>query len=338
MKNKMTSIKKNLASALLALSFTGLAVFFSLSMTGCSGKKTKKITFALDWTPNTNHTGLYVARDKGFFAEEGLEVEIVQPSEDGAEIMVATGRAQFGVGFQDSIAPALCQKESIPLTAVAALLQHNTSGLISLKSSGIDRPRALEGKKYATWESPVELATVHKVMENDGGDFSKLQLIPSTVYDVVTALNTEIDCVWIYYAWDGIKMEIEGYDTNYLDFGKIDPVFDYYTPIIISGTEFLKKEGDTARAFLRALAKGYEWSVANPDEAAEILCKAAPELDPKLVHASQKWINDYYISDAKQWGYIEAERWNRFFRWLNDTKLMPGTLQENKGFTNEYLN
>lgn len=337
MKNNIISKRKMFSAAGRAAGLAALAVIFALSMTGCKSKKTKKITFALDWTPNTNHTGLYVARDKGFFAEEGLEVEIVQPSEDGAEIMVATGRAQFGVGFQDSIAPALCQKDAIPLTAVAALLQHNTSGLISLKKAGIDRPRSLEGKKYATWESPVELATVQKIMEKDGGDFSKLQLIPSTVYDIVTALNTDIDCVWIYYAWDGIKMEIEGYETNYIDFGKIDPVFDYYTPIIISGTDFLKKDAATARAFLRALAKGYEWTVANPEEAAEILCKAAPELDRNLVFASQKWINDYYISDAKQWGYIEAERWNRFFRWLNDTKLMPGQLQENTGFTNEYL-
>ena len=315
-----------------------LTLLAALCLTGCKNEKAlKKITFALDWTPNTNHTGLYVAREKGFFAQEGLEVEIVQPSEDGAEVMVATNRAQFGVGFQDSIAPALCQEEEFPVIAVAALLQHNTSGLISLKKAGIDRPRALEGKKYATWESPVELSTIQTLVEKDGGDFSKVQLIPSTVYDVVTALNTEIDSVWIYYAWDGIKMEIEGYETNYLDFGKIDPVFDYYTPIIISGTDFLKKEPKTARTFLKALARGYQYSVENPEEAAEILCKAAPELDRDLVFASQKWINDYYISDAKKWGYIEAERWNRFYRWLNDSKLMPGLLPENKGFTNDYL-
>ena len=318
-----------------ALSVLGAAIFW---LSGCSNTNARKITFALDWTPNTNHTGLYVARDKGFFTEEGLEVEIVQPSEDGAEVMVATGRAQFGVGFQDSIAPALCQEEEIPVIAVAALLQHNTSGLISLKKAGIDRPAALEGKKYATWESPVELSTVQRVMENDGGDFSKLQLIPSTVYDVVTALNTEIDCVWIYYAWDGVKLELDGYETNYIDFGKIDPVFDYYTPIFISGTEFLKKEPSTARRFLKALRRGYEYAIAHPEEAAEILCQAAPELDRDLVFASQKWINDYYKADAKKWGYIEPERWNRFFRWLNETGLMPGSLPENKGFTNEYLN
>ncbi len=338
MKNKITCHAKGIAITSIAIILTSLAAFAALTFTGCKNEKEiKKITFALDWTPNTNHTGLYVAQEKGWFKEAGLDVEIVQPSEDGAEIMVATNRAQFGVGFQDSIAPGLCQEEELPLVAVAAILQHNTSGLISLKKAGIDRARALEGKKYATWESPVELATVQKVVENDGGDFSKIQLIPSTVYDVVTALNTEVDCIWIYYAWDGVKLELEGYDTNYLDFGKIDPVFDYYTPIIISSSEFLKKEANTAKAFLKVLARGYEYSIKNPEEAAEILCKAAPELDRDLVFASQKWINDYYIADAKKWGYIEAERWNRFYRWLNESKLMPGLLPENKGFTNEYL-
>ena len=320
--------------------FSALAVISALLIvfTGCHKADSKKITFVLDWTPNTNHTGLYVAQEKGYFAEEGLDVEIVQPSEDGATMMVASGRAQFGVGFQDSIAPSLLNDEKLPVTAVAALLQHNTSGIISLKKEGIDRPKKLEGKKYATWDSPIELATIQKLVEQDGGDFSKIQLIPSTVYDVVTALNTEIDCVWIYYAWDGIKLELEGMDTNYLDFRKLDTTFDYYTPMFISNTDFLKTESETAKKFLKALRRGYEFAIENPDQAAEILCKAAPELDRDLVFASQKWISQEYKAEVEPWGYINPERWNRFFRWLNETRLLEGSLPEDYGFTNDYLN
>ena len=314
------------------------SLFVCVLLAGCKKQESKKITFVLDWTPNTNHTGLYVAQEKGYFAEEGLSVDIVQPSEDGATMMVASGRAQFGVGFQDSIAPSLLNDEKLPVTAVAALLQHNTSGLISLKKAGIDRPKNLEGKKYATWESPIELATIRKLVEDDGGDFSKVELIPSTVYDVVTALNTEIDCVWIYYAWDGIKLELDGVDANYLDFRKVDDTFDYYTPMFIANTAFLEKDSDSAKKFLKALRRGYEFAVENPDEAAEILCKAAPELDKNLVFKSQKWISKEYKAEVEQWGYIEPERWNRFFRWLNETKLLDGTLPENTGFTNAYLN
>ena len=316
-----------------------MMTIFAVSMfAGCKKSDAKKITFVLDWTPNTNHTGLYVAQEKGYFAEEGLYVDIVQPSEDGATMMVASGRAQFGVGFQDSIAPSMLNDEKLPVTAVAALLQHNTSGLISLKKTGIDRPKNLEGKKYATWDSPIEHATIRKIVEQDGGDFSKIKLIPSTVYDVVTALNTEIDCVWIYYAWDGVKLELEGLVSNYLDFRKIDDTFDYYTPMFISNTDFLEKDSVTAKKFLKALRRGYEFAVDNPDEAAEILCKAAPELDRDLVYASQRWISKEYKAEVEPWGYINPERWNRFFRWLNETGLLDGTLPENTGFTNDYLN
>lgn len=315
-----------------------MTVLSCVLCTGCHKNDAKKLTFALDWTPNTNHTGLYVAQEKGYFAEESLSVDIVQPSEDGATMMVASGRAQFGVGFQDSIAPSMLNDDKLPITAVAALLQHNTSGLISLKKAGIDRPKNLEGKKYATWDSPIELATIRKIVEADGGDFSKIQLIPSTVYDVVTALKTEIDCVWIYYAWDGVKLELEGIVANYLDFRKIDDTFDYYTPMFIANTDFLEKDGETARKFLKALRRGYEFAVENPEEAAEILCKAAPELDRDLVFASQKWISKEYKAEVEQWGYITPERWNRFFRWLNETGLPDGKLPENTGFTNDYLN
>lgn len=118
-----------------------LSLALAASLTAC-GQKTgdqtqdgdkdlKKITFVLDWTPNTNHTGVYVAMEKGYFEEAGLEVEVVQPPEDGAEVLVASGKAQFGVSFQDYIAPGLIGDDPLPITAVAAIIQHNTSGIIS---------------------------------------------------------------------------------------------------------------------------------------------------------------------------------------------------------------
>ena len=129
----------------------------------------RKLTFVLDWTPNTNHTGIYVAREKGYFKDAGLEVEIVQPPENGAEVLAASGKAQFAMSFQDSLAPAFSGDNPLPVTAVAGVIQHNTSGIISRRGEGMDRPRGLEGKKYATWDLPVEKATIKDVMEADGG-------------------------------------------------------------------------------------------------------------------------------------------------------------------------
>ena len=139
--------------------------------------KLKKITFVLDWTPNTNHTGIYVAKEKGYFKEAGLDVEIVQPPEDGAEVLVGSGKAQFGISFQDTMMPAVVGDDALPIKAVAAVLQHNTSGIVSRKGEGIKRPKGLEGKKYATWNQDIEKAILKQVVEKDKGNFNKVEMI-----------------------------------------------------------------------------------------------------------------------------------------------------------------
>lgn len=328
---------------LLALMVAGCMVG---SLAACGSKEEtegekdgkEKITFVLDWTPNTNHTGLYVAEKKGYFEDEGLEVEIVQPPEDGADALVASGKAQFGISFQDTMAPGVTGEDALPTTAVAAVVQHNTSGIISRKGEGMDRPKGLEGKKYATWDAPIEKAMLQNVVEADGGDFSKVELIPSTVTDEVSALESKsVDAIWVFYAWAGVATEVAGLETDYFAFKDINPAFDYYTPVIIGNNDFLKEEPETAKKFLNAVKKGYEDAIADPEEAAEILCEASPELDENLVKASQEYLKDQYVADADRWGYIDPDRWNLFYNWLNDNNLTDAEIPENTGFSNDYL-
>lgn len=322
-----------------------LLLVFGLAACGNQGETSKnerkdleKITFVLDWTPNTNHTGLYVAQEKGFFEGAGLDVEIQQPPEGGAELLVASGKADFGVSFQDSMAAALIGDDALPITAVAAVIQHNTSGIISRAGEGMDRPKGMEGHRYATWNGAIELATLQQVVEADGGDFSKVKQIPNTVTDEVSALKTKSeDSIWIFYGWAGVKTELEGLETDYFEFADIDPVFDYYTPVIIANNDFLNENPDIAKAFMEALSKGYQFAIQNPEEAADILCKAAPELDKELVVASQKYLAKEYQAEAEYWGYIDADRWNNFYKWVNSNKLVEGKVPLDTAFTNEYL-
>lgn len=327
--------KKILAVGLAAVMTVGAAGSMTVS---AADNETEKITFVLDWTPNTNHTGLYVAESLGYFEDQGLEVEIVQPPEGGADALVASGRAQFGVSFQDSMAPGVAGDNALPTTAVAALIQHNTSGIISRKGEGMDTPKGMEGKKYATWDGPIEVAMIQNVVEQDGGDFSKVEMIPSTVTDEVSALESgSVDAIWIFYAWAGVKFELTGAETDYFAFKDINPVFDYYTPVVIANNEFLEEEPETAKKFLTALRDGYEYAIENPQEAADILCEAAPELDPELVLASQEYLKDQYKAEVSQWGYIDPERWNAFYEWLNENDLTEAEIPENAGFSNDYL-
>lgn len=340
----MNSMKKSIAAlltaaALLSLTACGAAPSASASASNKSGGVTK-LTFVLDWTPNTNHTGLYVAIAKGYFADAGLDVEVVQPPEDGAEVLVGSGKAQFGVSFQNSMAPALVGDNALPITAVAAVIQHNTSGIVSRKGEGMDRPKGLEGHKYATWDMEVEKAMLKNVVETDGGDFSKVELIPSTVTDEVSALKSRsVDAIWIFYAWAGIACEVADLPVDYFAFKDINPVFDYYTPVIIANNSFLKEHPDTAKAFLAALSKGYAYAAENPDDAADILISQCPELKDSrdLIAASQEYLAGRYTDDASQWGIFDAGRWNAFYDWLNQNGLVAQDIPENTGFTNDYL-
>ena len=300
-----------------------------------SGELTE-ITFVLDWTPNTNHTGIYVADSLGYYEEAGIKLTIVQPPEDGATPMVASGKAQFGVDFQDYLAPVFSSEDQMPVAAVAAILQHNTSGIISLKENGIESPKGLEGMNYATWSLPIEQAMLENVVEADGGNFDQVNLIPEYVTDEAAALQQDIDAIWVYYAWAGIATELAGLDTNMWYFKDINPVFDYYSPVIIANTDYLSDSPDTAKAFLDATRRGYEYAIENPDAAADLLCEAVPELDSELVHKSQAWIADQYKAEVSQWGYIDPARWDAFYAWLYENGLSD-EIPAGSGFTNDYL-
>ena len=329
-------MKKYLAFLLSLMMVVGLAA--------CGGTEepdtAETITVVLDWTPNTNHTGIYVAQSLGYFEEAGLNVEVVQPPEDGAIPLVASGKAQFGVSFQDTLAPAYVGDAPMPVTAVAAVIQHNTSGIISRAGEGMDTPKGLEGKKYSTWDLDVEKETIRDVMEADGGDFDQVELIPSTVTDEVSALQSgSVDAIWIFYGWAGVACEVAGLETDYFEFADIDPVFDYYTPVIIGCDAWMEENPETAKAFLEALSKGYTYAVEHPQEAADILMEAAPELkaNAELVYASQEYLAAEYIADATRWGEFDPDRWAAFYQWLNENGLTEDEIDPSHGFTNDYL-
>jgi len=303
---------------------------------GSGDGKLTEITLVLDWTPNTNHTGFYVALAEGYYKEAGLDVKIVQPPEDGATAMVASGQAQFGIDFQDYLPPVFTSEEKVPVEAVAALIQHNTSGIISLKEDNITSPKGLEGKNYATWDLPIEKAMMQNIVEADGGDFSKVKLIPEYVENEAAALQQDIDAIWVYYAWAGISCKQAGLDTNMIYFSDITPEFDYYSPVIISNTDWLASNGDTAKKFLAATAKGYEFAISDPDKAADILCQQVPELDKNLVKESQQWLATQYKAEVTRWGYIDQARWDAFYKWLADNNLSD-PIPAGYGFTNDYL-
>ena len=303
-----------------------------------SSQETTKISFCLDYTPNTNHTGIYVAQDKGYFADEGLEVEIIQPSEGTADPVIGSGQAQMGVSYQDYIANDLSSASPIPVTAVAAIIQHNTSGIMSRKEDGVTSAKGMENRVYATWDMPIEQATIKRVIESDGGDYSKVKLVPYTVDDEVSGLKAKLfDTVWVYEGWAVQNAAVQDYPVNYFSFISMDEVFDFYTPVIAANNDFITHKPEAVRAFLRAAKRGYEFAVSDPGAAADILCTAVPELDGALAHRSAQFLASQYQAEAPTWGVIDGGRWARYYQWLNDNNLIERHIGVNAGWTMDYL-
>ncbi len=323
--------------------FLTFSLIFSLIflLTGCdlnsnNEQTNQKVTFMLDWLPNTNHTGIYVAKEMGFYEKYNIDIQILNPSEQSTIALVAAGKADLAISFQDSLAMALDNSPDMPITAVAAVIQHNTAGLMSLKQNNITSFKDLENKTYATSGEEVELAILKQVMENENADFEKVNLYYSTVTDAISALQTNVDAVYVFEGWDAMKAKVANIEYNFLKIADYETALDFYTPIIIANNDFLAENESLVKDFLKATKEGYEYAIENPEEAAEILYKYAPEYDLEMLIESQKFLNEEYKKDEERWGYIDEERWNLFFSWLYEKGLIQNDIT-GFGFTNLYL-
>ncbi|MDW7671550.1 MAG: ABC transporter substrate-binding protein [Bacillota bacterium] len=309
------------------------------SPTGSNGRdeSLRRVTLVLDWVPNTNHTGLYTAAANGYFAEEGLEVDIIQPSQGGSADLIAAGQAEFGISYQEQVTYARTASDPLPVTAIAAIIQHNTSGFASPVSKGIERPRNFEGKTYGGWGSPVEEAMLQMLMNNDGGDFSQLEFMNIGTSDFFDAVENHVDFTWIYYGWDGVAAELRGYEINFIRLQDYADALNFYTPVLITSEALIEADPELITAFLQAVSRGYEFAIANPEAAAGILLEEVPELDRDMVIASQRYLAAEYQADAPRWGEMKLEIWENYAQWMYDQDLLEQPLDAAKAFTNAFL-
>lgn len=320
-------------SVLLAATVIALA----LVAVGLPAVAQEQVILNLDWTPNTNHTGIYVALEKGWYDEAGVNMRVVTPGADTNVLaLVGAGRAHFGISFQEFMTSA--RVEGVPVVSVAAILQNNTSGFASI-NKGIQSAKDFEGKRFGGSGLPIERAILADLMAAEGADINKLRFvnIPGSM-DLMTALQRQFDLAWIYYGWQGIEAELRGID---LDVVMMDEYFDavpnYYTPILVTSERLIQERPDLVRAVVEATARGYVYAANHPEEAADILLKYAPENDPELVKASQAWLSPRYIEDAPYFGHQELEVWQRFGDWMYEKGLIDSPFDGEAAFTNDFL-
>ncbi|KEK24365.1 ABC transporter substrate-binding protein [Bacillus gaemokensis] len=320
-----------------------LAALLAVGVVGCNAAKKeestdkgKKVKVVLDWFPNTNHTGLYVAKTKDYYKKQGLDVEIIQPGDNvSAEQMIASGKADFGVSYQENVTSA--RVEGIPVVSIGAIIQHNTSAFAALKKDNISSPKDFEGKRYGGWGSPSEEATLKTIMDKHQADFNKVEKIVLGQTDFFKSIGRDADFEWIYYGWDGIEAKRQGKELNTIMVKDLDPALDFYSPVIITSEKHTKQDKDFVKKFMNATAEGYNFAIKEPKEAADILIKNVPDINKELVQESQKWLSTKYQDDAKAWGVQKEEVWTNYMNFLHDNKVIKKKIDVKDAFTNEFL-
>jgi ABC-type nitrate/sulfonate/bicarbonate transport system substrate-binding protein len=322
------------------LSLIIVPLIIVLTTTACGSPPDKElipVTFILDWVPNTNHTGIFVAQANGYFEEAGLAVEIIQPGEVYPEAAVASGAADYGISFQEMV--TLARADDVPIVSIAAVLQHNTSGFASAADLNVTSPADFEGLRYGSFGTPFEDPTLEVLMRCAGGDFSQLEIVNTGWADPLALIaEGQIDMAWIFYGWQGFQAEQQGLDLNVVmmeDY--FDCIPDYYTPVVIASEDTIANKPEVVRAFMAALSRGYDFAIQNPGEAAELLLAAVPELDTELVKESQDWLSKYYQADAPRWGEQKEAVWQGYTDWMVENGILSAPISVSDAFTNHFL-
>ncbi len=298
----------------------------------------RTVRFQLDWTPNTNHIGIYVAQALGFYEDVNLDVQIVRPDQTDQTVIqaVESGAVEFGINYQEYTTFAIA--EGAQIVSVAAIIQHNTTGFASYAGRNpVTRPADLANLTYYG-SGKVAEAIISRLVACDGAQWQP-RYAQLGVVDLVEVLQAgEADFGWIYYGWEGIEAELRGIDLDVImlrDYADCIP--DYYTPFILTSRRLVETEPDVVRAFVHATARGFRVAIDYPLAAAELLIAAEPQLDPELVRASALWLAPLYQEDAPRWGEQSPEVWQRFTDFLVQEGLLDTPIDISRAFTNDFL-
>lgn len=287
------------------------------------------IKVVLDWFPNTNHTGFLIAQKKGYFADAGLDVQI----SGDVHGVLSTHGADVVLGPEISMLEQ--RAKGIGLTAIATLTQKCDSGIVSLKESGITSPKHLEGKRLTHWEPQWFHGVIGEAMRIDGGDYSKVDLVPMDVGDIVSTLGNVADATWVYENWENQELLEAGKEINYFALADVDPLFDFCAPCIAATAALVRERPEDVRAFLSALDRGYIEAANDPEGAVLSVKESLPKVSDALLIRSQKHLSGILLDETGHWGYMKPERWDR----MADFLITKGLYDKRRDdeYTNEFL-
>lgn len=296
-----------------------------------------KVTLALDWYPTAQHAGIFVAQEKGYFTEAGLEVKVYTPADPTTVLQtVGAGRDTFGISYQTDV--LFARGAQVPIVSIAALVQHPLNCLMFKKSSGITRPADLKGKSVGIAGVPSDDAILSTMLEADGLTIDDVKVI-NVGYDLLPAiLSGRVDAViGAYWTHESIVAEQQGTPVDYLkveDWG----VPDYYELVLVAGDSYLKDNAAIASGLLAAIQRGYDDAAADPDAAIALLVKASEDVDKVVERKGIDLLIPLWTDGGKvPFGTQTDERWQAYGGWMNEKGLLKGDVDISAAFRTDLL-
>ena len=295
----------------------------------------EEVSLALDWFPNSNHAGFYAAQERGYYRDEGLDVNVYVPAnpEDVLKT-VGAGRDDFGVSYQAEV--LLARGEGVPVKSVAAMVQHPLNSIMVLTESGITRPSELKGKKVGVTGIPFEEALFQAMLEHDGLSIDDVTVV-NVGYDLGPSLiGRKVDAiVGAYWTHESIAMEMQGYPITIMRMEEWG-VPDFYELVLVASEDMISSHPDTVRRFVRATARGFADAIADPQAAVGILVEANPETDKELETEGIGLLAPLWQEGDAPFGSQTAERWKSLAQWMKDSDLLGDDVDAGEAFTAEF--
>ena len=299
------------------------------------------LRIALDWTPNTNHTGFFVAQELGYYTAGGIELHILSPATDQYATTPAKklelGEVDFAVAPFESVISLNTKPARVQAVAIAALLQQDISSIATLAASNIARPKDLDGCTYASYRARYEDAIVRQLVINDGGTGDFTVTYPDKLGIWNTLLTGAADATWIFDNWEGVEAKTQGVALR--TFSLADYGIPYgYSPVVMATAAGIAARRAEYTAFVQATKKGFQFAITNQREATDILRKHVPERDARLIdlEKSQAAAAAFY-GEASGWGTMAASRVEAFLDWLIAHGLETEAVKNVPLFTNSLL-
>ncbi|UCD71963.1 MAG: ABC transporter substrate-binding protein [Syntrophobacterales bacterium] len=288
-----------------------------------------KVTLMLDWFPNADHVPIYVARDKGFFRKEDLDVEILVPANpNDPPKLVAVGKVDFGISYQPSVTVA--RSRELPIKAIGVLVEHPLSTITFLKESGIRTPADLRGKRVGYSTAPTEVILFEAVAQAAGLSKEDYELINIGFNLTPSLLTGKVDAVvGAYWNYEINELALEGIDAGYFAVEK-HGVPDYYELVFIANDGTLKTKREVAVRFIKAIDGAIQFTKRHPEEALKIYFQANPnvrkELDTRAFRDTLTVFAATQVQSLGKWkGFLDFA----FERGLIQMMPSPETLFEN---------